>query len=495
MYFRPDKIQDQESQTKEFYRFSEKFFQKILDCSDELEVDFIGVLLMWQVSGANTSSVESLRKDVRDEQVRAGTTIAEDLIGSRSGPLLINALRARNMNLYYAMARLQGPVSLGIHDIETIMIARGLVDLQASLPDRWNPPRFFEKFSSYVNLYRSYEELSNKIVNQVQESNEAQEYLSHLHTREKLKDFLSDGDKVDAYQFIRTTVFWANVSELSHIISIGGYNTRPEIVESLALENTIDSYLAFGSPTSFFLDQIANPKMIKKLKKDASNGSLVARKLLEMCGEFDKASDQIIAFDRNIAADLVDKKTEQNLEFQIFTGVSYARWLLNDAYKFTHGHATRKIAFDNPHDLAFHAFLGTGNRETGPSYQLAGSRPLNRATLPFLPPEDMFKTMNDFIENVYQKFEKVHPQTNFKTFARYLFSLFEERYFVRITGTNRYLLDDDSKMGDFIHKAIQFGAYKNVITLPHCSWARSLEATIGYIAEVTKDQQTITPQT
>ena len=96
--------------------------------------------------------------------------------------------------------------------------ARGLRDLETTMSDVWkgksdylrkHAPSFLEKFSAYVDRYRSYEELSDKIVKEVRGSKEIQEYLTQYHTREKLRDFLSDGDKVDSYQFVRSTVFWA----------------------------------------------------------------------------------------------------------------------------------------------------------------------------------------------------------------------------------------------------------------------------------------------
>lgn len=178
LYFHPDKNQAAASQEASFYEFNEAFFQKILQTSRDLDVDFVGTLLMWQVSGSNTSSVKSLRQDVRDEQIRVGLGLVKDFTGESGGTLLVEAIRKLNSlkedtveGWYYPMPRVEGGVSLGIHDIETIMISRALKDLELSLPDRWPEiadylkkrcPRFFAQSGRYVDLYDGFEDISKR---------------------------------------------------------------------------------------------------------------------------------------------------------------------------------------------------------------------------------------------------------------------------------------------------------------------------------------------
>lgn len=330
------------------------------------------------------------------------------------------------------------------------------------------------------------------MASEVHISQDVQNYLRQFYTQGNLKAFLTDGDKVDAYQFTRTTALWAKVCEKKAIISVGGYQTRSKIIEQQALQETIDYYLELNDPTGFFLDQIENPKMIMQLESDANQGNPTAKKLLEKCKELVKSGDKVISADRAISAAIEGENLEEDIDFQALTGVAHSRWLLRDAYERTHGQAVSKIAFDNPHELAFHAFLATSNREAAPSYQLSGVRPLGRATLTFAPLEVTYQTMSDFIKEVYQKFETIHPQKDFKKFAKYMINLFEKPYFNRLTGTNRYSLEDDLRMGEFISEAERFGVYKYIFTLPHCSWMRSLEATVGYISEVTKANESKT---
>lgn len=501
LYFKPDSNRTDEAIENDFYSFNENFFRKLTDTCSQLEVDFPSTLLMWQVSAANTSSVKSYQQDIRDELLRVGAGSAENLIGQSSGPLIINVARKINSIIpspidatYYALPRIQGGVSLGIHDVENIMITRGLKDLENSLPERWKEiedylrsraPRYFNEYSRYTENYNRFEEMAETIAEKVKTSGNIQTYLRKFYTPQKMKDIMTSGETVDAYQFLRTTLFWAVVSEFNQDIQARAHVTTPEIIERLALRTAIDQYNAQENPSGFFLDQFANPKIVAILKEDEGHDP-VAEELLGYYRKFHAASDQLIAKDRSVSAAVEKEGLEQDLEFQLLTGVAYTRWLLHDAYKHTHKEDTKRIGFDTSHETAFHSFLATSNREAGPSYQLAATRPLERASSTFLPPEVNFGTMDNFIKNVYHKFEPVSPLVDYKTFARYFIQLAEERYFTCWFGTNRYLLDSDPKIERFIKDAVKFGAYENLIVPPHSSWMRSLEATVGYISEMTK---------
>lgn len=503
-YFKPDKNLDGKAQEEGFYRYNESFLQKILTVSEHLEVDFPAILLMWQTSGENKSSVKAIREDVRNERIRVGTGFAKNLFGESVSPFLIRVLRTANDITdsvkipYYALPRLEGPVTLGLHDIEFIMIARGLKDIKNSLPEKWEAleaylgkraPKFLQDAKRYIELYDSFDSLSERITSEVKESLDIRNYLSKFYSGSVLRDFLSDGENVDAYQLMRTTVFWAFVSELDSLVSIDGYETRPEIIEALALNKTIDYYLKSQDLSAFFLDQISNPKMIAILKEDAQKGNKVALDLLGEAEVFRAASDQIIEFDRKIASDFEKEKLEEDVDFQILTGVIHSRWLLRDAYQHIHGKNPANLNFSSPDELAFNVFLALANRESAPAYQLAGIRPLDRATLTFLPPEAMYRTMDEFIARVYKNFEEKDPTTDFKTFARYLYHLLEERIVSRLIGTSPILLGKNKELGSFIKQSIDFGAYKKIFVLPHCSWMRTPDATFGYISKMKTESQ------
>lgn len=504
-YFKPDKNLDGKAQEEEFYRYNESFLQKTLAVSEHLGVDFPAILLMWQTSGENKSSVKAIREDVRNERIRVGTGLAKNLLGESVSPFLIKVLRTAN-NItdsvkipYYALPRLEGPVTLGIHDIEFIMIARGLNDIKDSLPEKWDEleiylskraPKFLKDTQRYIELYDDFDALSERITSEVQGPLEIRNYLSKFYSESALRAFLSDGENVDAYQLMRTTVFWAFVSELDSLVSIDGYETRPEIVEALALKKAVDYYLQSQDPTIFFFDQISNPKMISVLREDAQRGNKTALDLLKKAEIFSKASDQIIEFDRRIASDYEEEKLEDDVDFQVLTGVAHSRWLLRDAYRHVQRKKPESLIFNSSDELAYTVFLALSNRESAPSYQLAGIRPLDRATLTFLPPKDMYKTMDEFIHQVYRNFEEKDPSADFRTFARYLYHLLEERIVGRLIGTSPSSLGEDKKLGNFIDQAISFGAYKKIFVLPHCSWMRTPDAIFGYISQMKSQDQT-----
>ncbi len=493
-YFRTSPEADQSQQTKEFHHHCEKVFSRLLDLSLEMKVDFVGLLLTWQVSGANTSSWRAQDDDQRDERIRTLLSLGENVIGSAASHTVVSLMRRVNLQAYYAMARLEGPVTLGIHDIEIVMITRALKDLKESLPEEWEKlskmletfaPEFAQLHSSYTERFDQFQNLSNSITHEVTSSPEINEYLKKFIEPENAKAILTNDGTIDDYQFLRTTVFWAHICEIQTKTAISSYLSSGKELEDRALEATMADYQS-GQPSSFYLDQICNPKFVTLLEEDAQKGNQIASRLLELSRQIDTEGDELIAADREIAAALVTEKTEQNLEFQLQTGVAYSRWLLQLAHKHTYGKPAQEIAFTDPNQAAYQAFLATANRETGPSYQLVGVRPLQRATLPFVEPTVMFETMDKYVGTVYSQFEGNGPDKDFRTFVRYLVAVLEEAYIPQLIGVSRYMLDGNNWMKQFIQASKKFGVYQNLFTVPHCSWMRSLEATIGYISAITE---------
>lgn len=477
---------------EEFNRHCVHFFEQMYGFSNEMGVDFIATLLMFQVSGDANSSVKAQQKDVLDEMARTGLGVGDILAGPLAASGLITVLRGLNIGAYYAMARLEGPVTLGIHDIETIMTARSLIDLEQTLPEPWPniarklkaaAPEFFEKYRDYVETYNKFEKESQKVTETIANSHEILEYLQKYLDPEKIKEILTVGENIDSYQLSRTTVFWSTISELDQLYRASGFVSPRKNLEAEALRQTITYYMDSKNPLVFFLDQIGNPRTRKRLEKDAEAGSLAAQKLIETVDKLEESSDSVILKDRVLAASLVNENTEQNLEFQMITGVAYARWLLKTQNELE-GNKSAKLEFDNPNQLAWTAFLANLDRETGASYLLAGTRPLLRATLPFLEPAKSHLVMSSFLDKVYLKHEKQKPNKNFRRFSQRLFQLVEERLFKTLIGTPRYKVEGNKKTFEFIKAAEEFGYQKNLITLPHCSAIRAIEATAGYIAEM-----------
>ncbi len=502
IYYTPSKTDDE---TQRFEKYCEEvFFPKLKRHADEMKTDFIATLLMFQISGDNNNSVKELRGDVKDEIVRTATHTGETLIGSTAGELAISALRTLEMGQYYSYARLEGPVTIGIHDIEIAMIGRGIKNLRKTAPDIHTSavnqlaklaPESADLLENYADLYDAFEAYSDRLTQRISSYPAIQTYLHKRFSQpNSYKDLLSTNGVVDSYQFSRTTVFWAIISELQQLTLSSFYSARPETLEQLALEKTIEYYEKQSSVTGFFLDQINNPKMLKAIEHDAKSGNKTAEDLYTLMQQFKSTGDKIIDFDDKIAATFEKEHTEENLDFQMLTGVALARWLLNDAIAFSKGSAEHDIVFSDSNDLAYHAFLAQSNRESAPNFQLVASRPLHRATLTFAPPQLLFNTMREFISKVYKKVEGTHPLADFKTFCNYFLTLIQEPYMKRAIGVSATRLARDAKQGLFIKAAEQFGAFQNIITPPHCSWMRAFEATAGYIAVAPQQQTNQTPR-
>lgn len=494
-YYRPDASLDVQGQEDGFYTFVGENMKQLFAYAEYVGVDKVGLLLMWQVSGAANSSLKAMRDDIRDEFVRAGTSIAGVVAGEGAVPHMIKTMRLVGVDAYYAMARLEGPVTVGIHDIETVMIARSIVDFEESYSERWGQtraylekraPGFFEKYKQYAKAYDQFEEESKRLAVRIGSDEQIRNYVAQFNEPELLKKLMMRGKDVDSYQLSRTTVFWAILSELSVTVPASAYSAREKQLVELAMDKTVEYYHHESKPEGFFLDQINNPRILKWLELDAKRGNETAKKLLVEALQFKERGDAILGMDRDINATMMKEGLENDVPFQLFTGVLYSRWLLSQAEMLETGEQRMgKLNYDNPDRLAWLAFLGNGNRETGPSYQLSATRPLNRASFPFVDPKLMQETMKDFVQTAYTGYSEKPPDEDFRTFVAGMGHIAMDQMVPLFLQANHYeLFDLPAKVKALIERAEAWGSARKLITPPHCSWLRALEATAGYIAKI-----------
>ena len=496
LYFSPTTyhIDDQE---REFADHSRNFFQKVQYATDFLNTDFVASLLMFQVSGEATANVKKLNVDLIEERIRAGLGLVKNISDIELGKLAVNILRSDALPIdapYFPMPRLDGPVTLGIHDLENSMIAEGLLSLERALPAQWESvatyiqhcaPGYFAKYRDSANSAAELDARAAAITKEVYDSNELQGYLMQFKNSDYLQQFLTTNGDIDVYQFIRSTVYWATINEMS---AHGGTNApTKKILEDKALEKTLEHYLSLESGVPFFLDQINNPKMLKQLESDAKKGDTRAKKLLDIAIDFMRIGDKALFHDRSMSDTIAKEKIEQNMDFQVLTGVTYARHLLDQAYAYSHGDTTEMTArYQNPNELAFDAFLANGLRENAALFLLAGTRPLHRATVGFLPPQQELGHVGSFIDQIYVPNGYAHPQEDFRAFLVSMRKLDNHLRTQQSYGINNALLEADPQFEKMAAEATDFGVFHRLIVPPHNSWMRAIGATTGYIGSITK---------
>ncbi|MFA5932471.1 MAG: hypothetical protein WCV81_05460 [Microgenomates group bacterium] len=498
-YFVPDQTKSKGEQEKDFTAHCEKFFGGMKKWADLMEIDFPAALLMFTISGDATATKNDYLRDITDEQIRMGVRIVGPSITDKMIGVLRQSGMQDNSTQLYGLARLEGMVTMGIHDMETVVIAQALKDLEKSLPQKWpeiavqlkeQSSEFFAQYGAYLDQYTDFETQMDQVATTVQESPEVRAYLGKFFEEEKLKNILlAEDGSVDSYQFKRTTLFWANILDMNLKDNMSMFVKNQQDLEKYALDVTINGYLNSGSPNSFFLDQILNPKMIAELKKDADKGNQTAQQLLLMSQELGEAGEKIIATDSKLASTLVNSKTEKNVLFQLITGTAFARMLLRGAHNFTHKTNATKITYDSPNDLAYDVFLANGNREMSSTFLLSGKRPVNPAALPYLSQSQNLHGMTKFIEHVYNQVQSASPQKDFKTFLRYFKHLITDPIVQSYAGVHDYELEDDTLVTTFMKKATDWGVYTEIVTLPHNSWMRSFEATAGYAARMCQNKR------
>lgn len=486
-----DPTQTRDVQVEKFEQHCKEYLRQTMEVCDQMDMDLVACMLLLQVSGANTSSAHAIKDDIRDERVRSGLSLIETLYDQSAAPTMGGILRELGLVPYYSLARAEGRLTLGTHDIEVSMISRSLLAIKEHHPEIYtrfeselnqSAPGFMSQIDSYVEICDEYEASSHEVTEEVRNNNELKTYLSKYQNHDYLFALLTTDGRVDDYQFLRTTAYWAEVSKLQALTAVSGYSTNSKEVERQAIEPTINFYLKNRGPEAIFLDNCSNPKFISMLERDARRGSDQASKLLEMANRTKELSDRLITEDRQIGAALIRERTEFDEKFQIITGVAYARWMLTNAR--THqGLPLDNLKYSDPDKLAYDCFLGTAHRETGASYQLAGTRPLQRASLPFEGVDSQLDEMDRFIKDVYiPTTENRHPREDFKSFLIKFADLVESSYLPSMFQIDRFKLTGDKKTADFVTAARKFGADQTIITPPHCSWQRAMEATIAYIA-------------
>ncbi|MBI1919090.1 hypothetical protein HYS29_00685, partial [Candidatus Microgenomates bacterium] len=296
LYFHPNENKTLQETDRDFADHCVRFFTAMKSQADFMETDFIATLLMYQVSGDANSTQRAFNKDIMEERVRVALNIARKELGPIASDALINILRETELLdfavPYYAMPRLEGVVTMGIHDIETVITARSLRDFEQTLPDKWiqvahylktRAPKFFSQYGSYAEMYDQFEAESEQLKQDLMSLPQFGEYLSRLYTPEVMRRILTTDDQVDAYQLQRTTLFWANVSEINVKNGFAMQAPGRKRTEQQALERTLQQYVQAGSPIPFFLDQILNPKILQMISADANRGNTTAQELLARC--------------------------------------------------------------------------------------------------------------------------------------------------------------------------------------------------------------------
>lgn len=490
-YFDPEE-DPFDKQERDFADHCAGFFRGMQGWASRLETDFVATMLMFQVTAEATPTQLTLEQDFREERIRAGLGATRGLTGVELTKAIINTLRLDTDKIPYPiwpMARLDGQVTIGIHDIENSVTAEALTDLENSLPSKWDSVENYLKGVSpiYNFQYRDiaaknalFDQKTAEILAVVANSPHLQEYLQEFKTPQFIRKFLLELDgTVDAYQFMRTTVFWASINKLS--AHAGARFPGKRILENRALNYAVDYYIGQDTPTPFFLDQICNPKLVARLEQDAKKGDRAALGLLDLSNSFSAVGDAVLTADRRISDTVVREGLEQSLDFQLMTGVAYARHLLRRAFVFTHpGQSEMVPRYNDPSELLYDAFLANGIRENSAIFQLAGTRPLHSATDVYNPFMKEFNIMGDFVKHLYLRFYDEHPQHDFKTFIRTLRQLLIDYQSRQSLGLPCVDFDPDSKIARFAEESIKFGVFDKILVPPHISWVRAIGATQDY---------------
>ncbi len=489
LYFEP-KSEDQKEKEQEFIAYCEQTFARMLAICEQQNVDFVATLLMWQTSGLANSSLKKEEQDLTDETVRVMLSLAEKVVSGSSGTTFVSLMRRLKINMFPGMARVEGPVTLGIHDMETIMIARGLMNLKLTNPNTWEmvsgqlrelAPHFSDAIEGHVNLNDEYEELTQQGIELVTEDKTVIEYIQNLDHR-LMAELLLNGERVDDYQFLRTTRFWAHICDRQATSIINDIDVDGLDLEKEAFIEALNDY--FANPHQFVLDQMTNPRFLQKLTADAREKIPGAQLLLDYSRQLHEKSEQIITADRSIAATLIREKTEQNLEFQLITGVAFTRWLLNEVQKQRTGQYKADIAYSNPDETAYDCFIAVSGRESGATFELAGSRPLDKATKVYQSLEELYAQLQDFITKVYLDGENEEPIKNMRPFLIRLSDVYESPMIRRFVGVALYELRQDYAAQAFVERAQAYGVDEKFFSLPFSSWRVALQGVLGYVAKM-----------
>ncbi|PIR61344.1 MAG: hypothetical protein COU66_04300 [Candidatus Pacebacteria bacterium CG10_big_fil_rev_8_21_14_0_10_44_11] len=364
-----------------FEKYFTNFISEMIATARELEIGLPQVLISFITSARNIGNegynsdvaVEIMIKQVQQqiEGLPAEKRDAELINLWNMGSPLVNSAKDGEMKVL-DIPRVMGPRTFGIHDMESLMIARSLLnnsesDMVRRVLQEHNLLETSQMVDAAYEGLESIRSRTRQVIDEIFEparssSNEIKQLLGIISDPAFIREILSDksnANHLDAWQLTHTTQAWyllvdSGAVELADVTEEQQNDIISQITETATL--SADGHQQFLS------SQISNPKLNNALLNRIDEASGKVAELLSLASKLNEHSEIYLSLSQQLDRKLIP--LERDPHFQLIAGVSYISYL----HKLSGEHSQISLTDDSVSlgTMVYSQLLFGGQREIGP---------------------------------------------------------------------------------------------------------------------------------
>ncbi|PIY80723.1 MAG: hypothetical protein COY80_01300 [Candidatus Pacebacteria bacterium CG_4_10_14_0_8_um_filter_42_14] len=389
-----------------FENYFANFISEMVTTAKELQIGLPQVLMSFITSARNIGNegynsdvaVEILIKQAqqRIEGFPTEERDAELIKLWNMGSPLVNSVKDGEMKVL-DIPRVMGPRTFGIHDMESLMIARSLLDNSENrmVLRTLHEHDLLESMQMVDAAYEGLESIRSKIKQLIDEifgsasssSSEAGRLIEALSDPTFIREILSDksnASQLDPWQLTHTTQAWYLLVD-SGAVDLGSVTDKQQA--DIISQITDTAILSVDGSQQFLSSQISNPKLNSALLNRIDEPSGKVAVLLSLTSKLNKHSEICLGLSQQLDRKLIP--LERDPHFQLVAGVSYISYL----HKLS-GEDSQRSLTDNSislGEMVYSQLLFGGQREIGPLLLLAERLGPCWADLPYITASEISK--------------------------------------------------------------------------------------------------------
>lgn len=422
-----------QSNPEAFKQHVQKFIGDIDSTAKMLGIGLPQVLMGFGTSAVNIGGRAHYNEDVITEAKIAMVNKVDELLSQDSAEgekekLLLEIWKlaikyAKNNSMgTFDIPRVLGPRTYGIHDMESIQIARALLHgSEISNEFRENVEKFVSQdvLQKLVTDYEQLDTLKERLDTYLNDSKNTQlvDLCNLLKDPQLIRSFITDPENPNhlyPWQLTRTTLTWSNITYLETVKEDDALSLNNTATIDLTVSNFTETE---DGPQTFIRTQITNPlfRNFLRNKIQESPGVAIYHDLLNFSDQIIAQSDQCMHDNQQADEEFIN--VELNQDFQVLSGTAFIKFLYDQNVP-----KDRRSFFENSTTLDELVYsqlaFGTG-REIGSQEMLADRTGITVADLPYLSPEVQQLSLEKLRQEYNEKVGKA-PEDDQEAFLKYL---------------------------------------------------------------------------
>ncbi|MDP3983354.1 MAG: hypothetical protein Q8Q65_04755 [bacterium] len=441
-YFSKDPFKHQ----PEFDSHHQNFISKINQTSQELDIGLPQVLLGFRTSSRNIGGRGKYNSDVWTEfKIEAANRLAmfwsrgkhsED---QRERALITIWKTTDSFQNHFGnpkdmetddIPRVMGPRTFGIHDQESIQIARALAYcnrnsswFQKQIAQYGLDPEIAQTIQLYDHLAQTKQETDRLIEQSFLETTPEIESLRKLFNSPNfIRSMITDPKNrnlISPWQLTRTTKTWASL-----VINEAGDKDNIYNSDNItSIDNTVNWYTSEEATQNnlFLQHQLTNPQLRSYIQEQLSQPSIpdtqraFLKSLLRASNKIISLSEQSLLSNRNLDEKLIDLELDQS--FQVLSGVAYIKYL----YELNRPNLKEADYLDKTslNQLTYSHLMYGSHRDIGNVDLLAERSYITPADLPYVPKDTVTALFHEISQQFKEETGKP-PDSNYEDLLEFL---------------------------------------------------------------------------